>query len=188
MEILIMKSFLLLPAALLALVAVNPATAQIKIEPYVGYGFFGKLPDTGAKLEADLTYGGRVGYQLSPQWGIFVNGQRSTPEVTGTLGGGVKVTGGQVTVDQWSAGFEFSYIPRGGAEGMLPVLLEAGLGQTRYRGGANDLAVNLGLGSALRLSRNLAIRYGASDYLSNYRNGDGIVNQIFVHVGAELGM
>jgi hypothetical protein len=93
-----------------------------------------------------------------------------------------------VTVDHWSGGIEFSYVPRGGAEGMLPILLEAGLGQTRYRGGSNDLAVNVGLASALRLAPNLAIRYGANDYISNYRDGRGVVNHIFVHLGVEFGL
>src|SRR5687767_15965446 len=150
MEIMIMRRFLLLTGAAITLVAAGPLSAQvgprIHIEPYIGYGFFGKLPDTGGTLEADIAYGGRVGYQLSSQFAIFANAQRSTPEVTGALGG-IKVTGGEATVDHWSAGFEFSYIPRGGAEGMLPILLEAGLGQARYSGGPSDLAVNIGLAS-----------------------------------------
>jgi len=154
----------------------QPASAQfggrISVEPYVGYGFFGDLPESDATLEGDLALGARVGYALAPQWGVFGYFQRSTPS--------------EINVDHWSAGVDFSYVPRGGAEGMLPILLEAGLGQARYEGGSSDLAVNIGLASALQLTRNLAVRYGANDYISNYRNGDGIVNQIFVRVGAEL--
>jgi hypothetical protein len=175
--------------ALALVVLAAPAQAQfggrLSAEPYVGYNFFGDLPGTSATLEADIAYGGRLSYAFSDQWALFANGQRSTPEVTGNLGG-VRIEQGELTVDQWSAGVEFSYVPRGGAQGMLPVLLEAGLGQTRYAGGNNDLAVNLGIASALQLSPNFAIRYGANDYISNYRNGDGIVNQISVRVGAEL--
>lgn len=169
-------------------VASVPAQAQlggrISVEPYVGYGFFGDLPDSFGRLEADVAYGGRVGYRFAPQWGVFGNFQRSTPTVSGALIGGLS----EINVDQWSAGVEFSYVPRGGAEGMLPILLEAGLGQTRYERGTNDLAVNIGLASALQLTPNVAIRYGANDYISNYRGGDGIVNQITVRVGVELGM
>ena len=169
-------------------IASVPAHAQlggrITVEPYVGYGFFGELPETSASLEADLVYGGRVGYRFAPQWGVFGNFQRSTPDVTGPLGVGLA----EINVDQWSAGVEFSYVPRGGAEGMLPILLEAGLGQTRYEAGTNDLAVNVGLASALQLTPNVAIRYGANDYISNYRGDRGIVNQITVRVGVELGM
>jgi hypothetical protein len=89
-------------------------------------------------------------------------------------------------VDHWSTGIEFSYVPRGGAEGMLPILLEAGIGQARYDGMHNDLAVNLGIASALQLTPIFGIRYGVNDYISNYRNGDGIVHQIFARVGAEI--
>jgi hypothetical protein len=166
---------------LLTAVTAAPALAQaggrLTVEPFVGYGFFGQLPD-GPELEAALTYGARGGYQLAPQWSAFGAFQRSNPERSGILGG-------DVNVDHWSAGIEFSYVPRGGAEGMLPILMEAGLGQARYEGGNSDLAVNIGIASALQLTPNLAIRYGANDYISNYR-GDGIVNQIFVRVGAEL--
>lgn len=182
-----MRKSILLTVVLIAAAAV-PAQAQlggrITVEPYVGYGFFGDLPESFGRLEADLAYGGRAGYRFSPQWGIFGNFQRSTPEVTGAVIGGLS----EINVDQWSAGVEFSYVPRGGAEGMLPILLEAGLGQTRYERGTNDLAVNIGLASALQLTPNLAIRYGANDYISNYRGGDGIVNQITVRVGVELGL
>lgn len=184
-----MKKLVLLSA--LALGVALPASAEaqmggrLSVEPFVGYAFFGELPESNARLEADLAYGGRVGYQLAPQWGAFGSFQRSTPEVTGTLFG---IGGGPINVDQWSAGVEFSYVPRGGAEGMLPILLEAGLGQTRYESGTNDLAVNIGIASALHLTPNFAIRYGANDYISNYRNGNGIVNQVTVRVGAELSL
>jgi hypothetical protein len=185
-----MKKHLLFATALLSAALAVPAAAQVgegrlSVEPYVGYGFFGSLPGTDASLEADLALGARAGYQLSPQFAVFGNYQRSTPTVTGTLPLGFQQNQGQMDVDHWSAGVEFSYIPRGGAEGMLPILLEAGLGQVRYEGGENDLAANLGIASALQLSRNFAIRYGANDYISNFRD-EGITNQVFVRVGGEL--
>lgn len=186
-----MKTRAWLATALLSAALAAPAMAQapltrFSVEPYVGYGFFGGLPDTDADLEADVALGARAAYQLSPQWAVFGNYQRSTPDVTGTLPGGFEIDGGEINVDHWSAGVEFAYVPRGGAEGMLPILLEAGLGQARYQGGQNDLAANLGIGSALQLSRNLAIRYGANDYISNFGEDQGIVNQVFVKAGVEL--
>lgn len=172
-----MLGIVLVSAALAA-----PAEAQlggrVSAEPYIAYGFFGDLPDTNVELDGSVAYGGRVGFQMRPQWGFFGNFQRSNPDI----GGG----NGDLTVDHWSAGVEFSYIPRGGAEGMLPILFEAGLGQARYEGRGGDFAVNLGLASALQLTPRLAIRYGVNDYISNY-NGDGIVNQVFARVGAEIG-
>lgn len=163
--------------------AAAPAAAQVlgprlSVEPYVGYGFFGDLPG-GPEVEAAVAYGGRAAYQFAPQWALYGNFQRANPEVQGLLGG-------SRTVDHWSGGVEFSYVPRGGAEGMLPVLLEAGLGQARYEWGTSDLAVKLGLASAIQFSPNLAVRYGVEDYISNYRGREGIVNQVFARVGAEL--
>ncbi len=190
----------LMMTGILILAGVAPADAQmfgsgrISVEPYLGYGFFGDLPEAGPELEAAVAFGGRAAYQFSPQWALFGNFQRSNPEITG-------IDESEVTVDHWSAGIEFAYVPRGGAEGMLPILLEVGLGQARYdfdgtrnvipndvfatRAERSDLAVNLGLGSALQLSPNFAIRYGVNDYISNYAD-EGIANQIFVRVGAEL--
>jgi hypothetical protein len=173
--------------ALLVVAIALPAHAQmgggISLQPYVGYGFFGSLPGNGPKLEAAPSFGGRAAYQVSDQFALFGNYQRSQPK-TG-------LTSSKINVDHWSAGAEFSYVPRGGAQGMLPILLEAGVGQVRYdwkgftRANESDLAVNLGLGSALQLTPNFGIRYGVNDYLSNY-NTQGVTNQIFVQVGAEL--
>lgn len=176
----------------LIIAAPVPAWAQaggaIGIEPFIGYGFFGQLPEGGPTLDEAVAYGGRAFYQMSPQFAIFGTYQRSEPEAVGLLSGETKV-------DHWSAGVEFSYVPRGGAEGMLPIILEAGLGQVRYEfegmssaaARSSDLAVNLGISSALRFSRNFSIRYGAHDYISNYEDR-GIVNHVFVRVGAELRM
>ena len=182
-----MNRTLALLALLLAAAAV-PASAQmggrLSVQPYVGYGFFGTLPVNGPQLKESVAYGGRASFKLSDQFGIFGNFQRSQPEEVGTLGA-------KMNVDQWSSGVEFSYVPRGGAQGMLPIILEAGLGQVRYEdnglfgGNSTDLLTNLGIASAIELSRNFAIRYGANDYLSNF-NGRGITNQVFVQVGAEL--
>lgn len=180
----------LLAAALLTAAAAAPALAQaggrISLEPYAAYGFFGTLPDNGPRLEAAAAFGGRAALQVSPQFAVFANAQRSQPKVEG-------VFERKATVDHWSAGVEFSFVPRGGAEGMLPVLLEAGLGEVRYDlrdvlGGPareSDLAAKLALSSALRITPNFAIRYGASDYISNFRDR-GIANQIFAELGAEL--
>ncbi len=182
---------IVLSAALASAAFAAPAVAQqgplqrLAVTPYVGYGFFGDLPDSGPELKSTIAYGGRASYALSPQWAVFGNYQRSTPEVEGSFAG-ITIDQGEIDVDHWSAGVEFSYVPRGGAEGMLPILLEAGLGQVRYGGDVNDLAANIGVASSLRLSDNLAIRYGANDYISNFRDDEGIVNQIFVQVGAEL--
>jgi hypothetical protein len=177
-----MKKWMMVGLAMVAVAVATPLNAQLggrlSLAPYVGYGFFGELPETDIELGAALSYGGRVGYQFAEQWSAFGNFQRSRPEVG--------ESGTKLDIDHWSAGIEFAYVPRGGAEGMLPVLLEAGLGQARYEGEASDLAVNLGIASAFELSPNLRIRYGVNDYISNYGDDNGIVSQIFAQIGAEF--
>ena len=178
-----MKRISWVVASVLAAAAV-PAQAQVAdgrlaVEPYVAYGFFGQL-EGGPNLEADIALGARAAFQISDRLALFGNYQRATPEAGGDR---------EVAVSHWSTGVEFSFVPRGGAEGMMPILLEAGLGQARYDsefgfGPASDMAVNLGIASALQLQPNLAIRFGANDYISNY--GDELTNQIFVRVGAEF--
>ena len=178
---------ILMAVALIFAAAAMPSSAEaqfggrISVMPYIGYGYLGSLPDTNLELESDVAFGGRVAYQLNPQFAVFGNFQRTTPEVTGSGGG----TGGSINLDHWSIGGEFSYVPRGGAEGMLPIILEAGLGQARYEGGESNFAANVGVASRLQLNPMFGIRYGVNDYISNYR-GDGVVNHIFVHVGAEV--
>ena len=70
------------------------------------------------------------------------------------------------------------------------MLLEAGLGQARYTERPGRADSRPGGEPGARRARcgsrpGFAIRYGANDYISNYRD-NGIVNQIFVRVGAEL--
>lgn len=185
-----MKRSLIAAALTLAAAgATTPASAQlggrVSVMPYVGYGFLGSLPGTSAELEADVAFGGRAAYQFSPQFAFFGNYQRTTPEVTGSLPGGIDIEGGEMNLDHWSAGVEFSYVPRGGAEGMLPLLIEAGLGQARYEGGESDIAANIGVASRLQLTPMFGVRYGANDYISNFQE-EGIVNHVYVHVGGEV--
>ncbi len=171
---------------ILATLVAVPAEAQLDgrfaVEPYAAYGFFGELPDAEMTLEAAPTFGVRAAWRFDPQWAVFGNFQRSNPAMTFESSDN---DFGDMTVDHWSTGVEFAYIPRGGAEGMIPLLFEAGLGQARYETDVNSFAVNLGLASGLRLTNYLGVRYGVNDYISNY-NDDGLINQIFVNVGVEF--
>ncbi len=179
-------------AAVLMAAVAAPAAAQagrIGVEPYAAYGFFGTLPDGGPKLKEDVAFGARAGYQLSPRLALYGNFQRATPEVN--------ESGRSARVDHWTAGAEYAFGLRQRAEGLLPVTIEAGLGQTRYdfedaavlplgERKRNDLTANVGLGSAFLISPNLAVRFGVNDYISNYAGDRGMVNHVFARVGAEL--
>lgn len=178
---------ILFGTALLSAVLAAPAAAQhVSLEPFATYGFYGKLPGTNARLEGDWGVGGRAALHLTPRWAAFGTAQRTTPQVLGQLPFGVVVSGGDVTVDHWSAGLEYSYFPRDAAEGMLPLSLSAGVGQARYEDGPTDLALNLGISGALQLGPSLALRYGLTDYVSRFDGDRGWTNQLFARIGAEL--
>src|SRR5690606_25881620 len=119
---------------------------------------------------------------FDPQWAVFGNLQTSTPAMTRQS---TDIDLGEMNVYHWSAGVEFSYFARGGAEGMIPPYFEAGLGQARYESDVSSFAVNLGIASGLRLTDSFAVRYGVNDYISNY-NDDGLVNQVFANLGVEF--
>jgi hypothetical protein len=183
----------LLAAVLLCGAAALPAAAQapgalLSVEPYAGYGLFGTLPSADARLDGDWMYGARGGLRLARQWSAFGDFRRSTPRVVGQLPFGETAHNQDLTVDHWSAGLAYSQAPRGGAEGMLPLVLEAGVGQARYEGGPSDLAVNLGISSAVAFSPGFALRYGANSYFSDFDGGRGWTNQIFLSVGAQLSL
>jgi hypothetical protein len=178
----------LIGAALLA--AASSAAAQtaspirFSVQPYVAYGFYGTLPGGGPTLQDAPAYGAHAAFQVSPMLSVYGEYQRSKPEVGG----------GNATVDHWSAGGQLDWAPRQGASGVLPIRLEAGVGQVRYDFSdsfvgpvrQSDLAAKVGLSSAFRFSPNLALTYGAHDYISNFDGDLGVVNHIFVKVGTEF--
>jgi hypothetical protein len=187
-----MRKLLSFAGALAALTAV-PAAAQLggsstafSVEPYAAYGFYGTLPDGGPHLDPDVAYGVKGALHLSPQFSLVGSWQQSSPRVEG---------GPRANLQHWSAGAQFEYHPREGAVGIPPLTLEAGVGQVRYdwpgdpvlgRFRENDTAVNLGIGSAIRLAPSLSVTYGANDYLSNWEGDRGVTNQVFARVGVQL--
>ena len=196
-----MRTIASLTVALAALWAV-PASAQMRgypgtasrtaftVEPYVGYGFYGTLPGGGPKLGADAAYGVKGSLLLSPQLALTGTFQQSNPRVD---------EGDRARVQHWSAGAQFNYAPRQGAEGIPVVALEAGVGQVRYdfpvfdagygldgRFKENDVAANVGISSGIQLGRSLAVTYGVNDWISNFEGDRGMVNQVFARVGAQI--
>jgi hypothetical protein len=190
-----MRRLLSLAAAAAALSAA-PLAAQygprggdrtaFSVEPYAAYGFFGTLPAGGPRLDGDAAFGVRGALRINPQFALTGTWQHATPRVDG---------GERATVEHWAGGVEFDYHPREGASGIPPVVLEAGVGQVRYdfRDGfdsfdfkQNDIAANVGISSAIPLSRSVAVTYGVNDWISNWEGDQGMVNQVFARVGAQI--
>jgi hypothetical protein len=175
-------------AAGLALASTDLTAQQspaVSIEPYVGYGFYGSLPD-GPNIEGAPIYGGRLGVAVSPRWGVYGRFQTSNPDVTftsATLPGAGFQSGSSQRVSQWAAGVEYDVIPVNTAP--IPITFNLGAGQAQYEFADDDLAVNLGLSSAIQLAPALGVRLGASNFVSDYR-GNGLTHQLFLTAGAEL--
>lgn len=187
-----MKKKLLSGAVLLsaALAAPLPAAAQgrVAVEPSVGWGFYGTLPDTRARLEGGWAYGARAAVRPLARWGVYGHAQRSRPRLLGQLPFGTAESGDRVTVDHWSAGLEYSYHRWDATGEALPLVLQAGIGRASYEGGPSDPAANLGVSGGARLAPGVTLRYHLNDYVSNYDGDRGWVNQVFARVGVELSL
>jgi hypothetical protein len=160
------------------------AARRFRIAPFVTYGFYGALPDDGPELRGDVGLGVRAAVSLAPRWAVYGVFRRTTPELE---------EGGRVEADHWSAGAEYTLFPGPAGEDGVPLRLEAGVGQARFRfggvgsrGSFQDLAVHVGIASELRITRALSLRYGAEDYASDFGDGEGIVHHFFAHAGGEL--
>lgn len=160
-----------------------PPPPRVSLTPFVAYGFYGALPDDGPELMGDVGLGMRAAYRVAPRLAFFGTFQRTTPELEG---------GGNVQVDHWSVGAEYTLRFDGGDD-VPPLLLEAGVGQARYdfdglmgEDAFADLALNVGIASVVRITDQFLVRYGANDYLSEFGDGGDIVNHFFAHAGVEF--
>lgn len=161
-----------------------PPMLRVAVTPFVTYGFYGALPDDGPELMGDVGLGIRASYRVAPRLAIFGTFQRTTPELEGA---------GNVRVDHWSAGAEYTVYLNGEGDDVPPLLVEAGIGQARYDfdglmgdDAFADLALNVGVASVVRITDQFLVRYGANDYLSEFGDRGDIVNHFFAHAGVEL--
>lgn len=181
-----MQKRVLLAGVLLALALPAPLAGQrvgrVHVAPFVAHGLFGNLPDD-ARLRPAPAYGLRGSLHAGGGWALFGSYQRARPVVGEP--GSVLGAGPRVRVDHWSVGVEHAYRPEGKPHA-LPLVLETGVGQARYgASGHEDLAVVLGMGSALRLHERAALRFGATSHVTRF-HGLGSANQLFLHLGLDI--
>lgn len=183
-----MKTRTLLAGLLLSLALPVPLAAQsggrVHLAPFAAVGVFGDLPDD-SRLRAAPAYGLRASLRVDGGWALFGSFQRARPGVEEP--GSVLGAGPRVRVDHWSVGVAHAYRPDGKPRA-LPLVVEAGAGQARYGGsGHADLAVVLGMGSALLLDERAALRFGATSHVSRF-HGLGSANQLFLHLGLDVAL
>ncbi len=155
---------------------VNAQTPSVaRVTPYAGYMTFGNFVNgplgTGVRNKAAPVFGAQLGIDLTDNFSFVGNvGYSSTK-----LQAGVPIVGGFDLADSkvllYDAGLQYRLPVASLGAGMAP-FVEAGAGAMRTEVGAGGFAtkstafaVNYGAGVDLQLSRGLAVRAMAKDYV-----------------------
>ena len=181
-------------AAVASVAIALPAAAQapgsgtvLHVSPYVGYMLFGNYlkGPVGTTLSnaPGLLYGTQVGLSLSPNLSLIGNlgYTQSDIKVGIPILGGLSV--GHSSMLIYDADLEYNFGSASGA--VLPVapFVQAGLGAIRYdisesvlSTQSTNLAGNIGVGADVTLSRGLALRVLAKDYIGkfNFQDATGL--------------
>ena len=176
--------------AALGALALNaaPAVAQVEansqeVHAYGGELFGDDLTDTKIsgrtpKLDDDLTYGVRYGYNFTSNWGIELSLGQSASSVTELAGGDVDLDLSTVDVDAvWHFNSGSRFVP----------YVVAGLGYASadldapIRGTVNGGAVSIEDDSGFTLNAGVGAKYFATDrflvrFEARYRYLDGVVD------------
>ena len=174
-------------AALVGLMAVNANAQEMQetragsfsVSPYVGYMFFGDLWDFNGPTEQSLDdspiFGAQAGVNLTPSIALLANFgyTKSAFTVENDATGGSERISGDLGVFLYDASLQFR-IPLNSAR--VAPLAQVGVGGIRYSldtddvtGGprSSNVAFNLGLGADIGLSRGVALRLMAKDYITS---------------------
>jgi hypothetical protein len=173
-------------ASTLGAQAPNSGTV-LHVSPYAGYMVFGnylKGPLNSTLSNAPgLVYGTQVGLSLAPNLSLVGNvGYTSTDMKVGLpFLGGISV--GHSSMLMYDAGLEYNL--GSSKQGALPFtpFVQAGVGAMRYtidesilQTNATNFAGNIGVGADLTLSRGMALRVLAKDYIGkfNFQDATGL--------------
>ena len=183
-----------LASLLASLTAALPAVAQapgsgtvLHVSPYVGYMVFGDYLSgplgTTLSNAPGMMYGTQVNLSLAPQLSLVGNlGYTASDIKVGIpILGGVSV--GRSSMLIYDAGLEYNF--GAATEASLPIapFIQAGVGAIRYdinesviSTQATNLAGNVGVGADYTLSRGIALRFLAKDYIGkfNFKDATGL--------------
>ena len=185
-----LRSKNLVGLAALAAIALNAAPAAAQVEPnsqevhaYGGELFGDDLTDTEIsgrtpKLDDDLTYGVRYGYNFTSTWGVELSLGQSASSVTELAGGDVDLDLTTVDVDAvWHLNSGSPFVPY--------VVAGVGYGSADLdapiRGTVNGRAVSIEDDSGFTLNAGVGAKYFATDRFlvrleARYRYLDGVVD------------
>ena len=181
---------LLMSATVASSLAAVPLAAQapgtgtvLHVSPYIGYMIFGNYltGPLGSSVSnaPSLLYGTQVGLSLAPNLSLIGNIGYTSSNIQVGLPflGGVSV--GNSSLLMYDAGLEYDFHPASSGGLALSPFLQAGVGQMRYtinesvlQTQAMNLAGNFGAGVDLALSRGVAVRVMAKDYVGKFNFQD----------------
>ena len=180
----------LIAASVAGSVAAMPIAAQapvsgtvLHIAPYAGYMVFGNYLNgplgTSLTSKPGVLYGTQVGLSIAPNLSLFGNigYTSSSMEVGLPYFGGVSV--GSSSMLMYDAGLEYDFNHARGSGLALSPFVQAGIGEMRYtidesvlQTQATNLAGNVGAGADFALTRGVALRVMAKDYIGKFNFQD----------------
>ncbi|MFA6148149.1 MAG: OmpA family protein [bacterium] len=180
------------PAALMAaaFVFLLPLSARaeirggsIEVSPFAGYNWF----QDKQNLEDRPVYGGRIGYNFTPHWGIegtveFVNSSVKDQTPRGPKEGQFAFPADDVDLYFYHVDAVYHFMP----EGKLTPFIVAGFGGAHYdpKISTRDMAAfNVGVGAKYWLSDHIALRADLRDYMVTE-----IIQETYHNIGASVGI
>lgn len=173
-----------------ALVLLLPLSARaeirggsIEVSPFVGYNWF----QDKQNLKDRPVYGGRIGYNFTPHWGIegtveFANSSVDDQGLRGTKEGQFTFPADDVDLFFYHVDAVYHFMP----EGKLNPFIVAGVGGAHYNPkiSTRDMAAfNVGVGAKYWLTDHIALRADLRDYMVTE-----IVQETFHNIGATVGI
>jgi len=183
-------------AGLLSSVLLLPITARaevkggsVEVTPFAGFNFF----ENGQNVKDRFIYGGRIGYNLTPHWGIegsvdFINTHVDDKSKNGNKEGRFGGPTNHVDMTFYHLDALYHFMP---AAKFNPYLI-AGIGGVHYspRISTQDMtALNFGVGAKYWVADNVALRIDARDnvvsevFKNAYHNINTTVGIVFAFGG-----
>jgi opacity protein-like surface antigen len=158
---------------------VTGSIAQFHVSPYVGYMVFGNMfsgpVGTSVSNKPGALYGAQIGMSIMPNLSLLGNigTSSSSMQVGLPIIGGVSV--GSSSMVLYDADLEYDFA-NPSSHSVLTPFVQAGIGAMHYNIDAADfittdatnVAYNVGIGADFAVSKGVALRFLAKDYIGKF--------------------